>query len=117
MSQVMKRPLCIAQKFELFFFLFVKILFIYSLETQRYRQREKQALYKKPDAGLYPRTPGSGPEPKADPQPLRHPGAPVILNVSALLGWHFLSEPSYTHPIKIEIPPLSTFLSLFDLSP
>ena len=26
--------------------------------------------------GLDPRTPGSGPEPKADPQPLSHPGAP-----------------------------------------
>ena len=28
------------------------------------------------DVGLDPRTPGSGPEPKADAQPLSHPGVP-----------------------------------------
>ena len=28
-----------------------------------------------PDAGLDPRTPGSFPDPKADAQPLSHPGA------------------------------------------
>ena len=37
--------------------------FIYSSETQRQRQRhrhrKKQAPYRKPDAGLDPRTPGS----------------------------------------------------------
>ena len=30
-----------------------------------------------PDAGLDPRMPGSCPEPKADAQPLCHPGAPT----------------------------------------
>ena len=30
-----------------------------------------------PDAGLDPRTPGSRLEPKADAQPLSHPGAPL----------------------------------------
>ena len=30
-----------------------------------------------PDAGLSPRTPGSPPEPKADAQPLSHPGTPI----------------------------------------
>jgi len=30
-----------------------------------------------PDAGLDPRTPGSGPEPKAVAQRLSHPGAPL----------------------------------------
>ena len=30
------------------------------------------------DAGLDPRTPGSCPMPKADAQPLTHPGAPKI---------------------------------------
>ena len=45
---------------------------------QRHRQREKQAPYREPDAELYPRTLGSQAEPKADTQPLRHPGAPVF---------------------------------------
>ena len=45
-------------------------------ERQRYRQREKQAPYGDPHVGLDPRTPRSRPEPKADAQPLRHPGVP-----------------------------------------
>ena len=45
-------------------------------ETQRLRQREKQAPYRKPDGKLDPRTLGLSPEPKADAQPLSHPGAP-----------------------------------------
>ena len=44
-------------------------------ERQRHRQREKQAPCREPDAGLDPRTLGSHPEPKADAQPLSHPGA------------------------------------------
>ena len=51
-------------------FLCLKILFIYSWETQRerqrHRQREKQAPWGEPAVGLSPRTPGSQPEPKAD---------------------------------------------------
>ena len=43
-------------------------------ERQRHRQREKQASYGDPDVGLDPRTPGSHPEPKAEAQPLSHPG-------------------------------------------
>ena len=39
------------------------------------RQREKQAPCEEPNVGLDPRTPGSRPEPKADAQPLSHPGA------------------------------------------
>ena len=46
-------------------------------ERQRHRQKEKQTPYRKPNAGLDPRTPDSQPEPKADAQPLSHPGAPV----------------------------------------
>ena len=61
-------------------FSFFKILLICSSEPhrkrQRHRQREKQAPYRDPDSGLDPRTPGSRPEPKADAQPLTHPGAP-----------------------------------------
>ena len=49
---------------------FFKILFIYSRETQRGRdrQREKQALWGEPHAGLQPRTLGSHLEQKADAQ-------------------------------------------------
>ena len=57
-------------------------LFIYEREgerereRERQRQREKQAPCKEPDVGLDPGSPGSRPEPKADTQPLSHPGAP-----------------------------------------
>ena len=57
-------------------------------ERQRHRQREKQALCGESDVGLDPRTPGSRPEPKADVQPLSHPGA--------LEGWHLGSEDQVT---------------------
>ena len=40
---------------------------------ERHRQRGKQAPQREPDAGLYPRTLGSRPEPKADTQPLSCP--------------------------------------------
>ena len=45
-------------------------------ERQRHRQREKQAPCREPDVGLDPGTLGSRPEPKADAQPLSHPGVP-----------------------------------------
>ena len=45
-------------------------------ERQRHRQREKQAPCREPTAGLDPRIKGSCPEPKADAQPLSHPGVP-----------------------------------------
>ena len=70
------------------FVFFFKILFIYLRETQRerqrHRQREKQAPFREPDVGLDPRTLGSQPEPKADAQPLKHPGARgfVSLNIN-----------------------------------
>ena len=60
---------------------FLKILFIYSWEAQRmkqrHRQREKQAPHGGPDTGLNPRTLESQAERKADPQPLTHPCAPT----------------------------------------
>ena len=46
-------------------------------ESQRHRKREKHAPCREPDVGLDPRTRGSCPEPKADAQPLSHPGVPV----------------------------------------
>ena len=58
--------------------------FIYSFmkdterERQRHRQRVKQAPCRKPDVGLTTQTPASHPEPKADAQPLSHPGVPEI---------------------------------------
>ena len=60
-------------------FFFFKILFIYERHTHtereaENRQREKQAPCREPDAGLDPRRLGSQPEPKADAQPLSHPG-------------------------------------------
>ena len=53
-------------------------LFITDTERQRHRQKEQQAPYREPNAGLNPRTPGSRPEPKADAQPLSHPGVPIL---------------------------------------
>ena len=47
-------------------------------ERERHRQREKQASCREPDAGLDPRIPGLRPEPKANVQPLRHPGASLF---------------------------------------
>ena len=47
------------------FFFFLKILFIYSWETQRDREREKQAPHREPNVGLDPESRGSRPGPKA----------------------------------------------------
>ena len=45
--------------------------------TSRGRGRGRSRLTaEEPDVGLDPTTPGSRPEPKADAQPLCHPGAP-----------------------------------------
>ena len=61
--------LCLKKSYNLIFK--KKILFIYSREThrerQRYRLREKQAPYREPDVGLDPRSPGSCPGLKAAP--------------------------------------------------
>ena len=45
-------------------------------DRQRCRQREKQVPCREPDVGLEPGTLGSSPGPKADAQPLSHPGVP-----------------------------------------
>ena len=50
-------------------------LFMRDTERQRHRQRERQGPCGEPNTGLDPRIPGSLPEPKADTQPLSHPGA------------------------------------------
>ena len=53
-------------------------LFIHERHIERGRDigRGKSRLPVEPDVGLDPRTPGSGPEPKADTQPLSQPGVP-----------------------------------------
>ena len=55
----------------LFFYLKISLFM-----RDRERLREKQPPHREPNAGLNPRTLGSRPEPKADAQPLSHPGAP-----------------------------------------
>ena len=50
-------------------------------EGQRYRQREKQAPYRKPDVRLDPGSPGPRPEPKAGFKPLSHAGVPTNWNL------------------------------------
>ena len=67
---------------------FPNILFTYSWEIhrerQRHRQKEKQDLLQ---GGHYPRTPGSWPEPKADAQPLRHPDVPARESLKQTPWW------------------------------
>ena len=43
-------------------------------------------IAEEPDVGLDPITPGSRPEPKADAQPLCHPGAPILLNLDLCIS-------------------------------
>lgn len=64
----------------LFVYLF-KIFYLFMRDTERqgHRQREKQAPCGEPDTELHSRTRGSQSEPKADTQPLSHPGAPNCL--------------------------------------
>ena len=47
-------------------------------ERQRPRQKAKQAPCRESNVGLDPGTLGSCPEPKADAQPLSHPGVPIF---------------------------------------
>ena len=54
-------------------------LFTHERHTERERQRQRQREklpHGEPDVRLDPRTPGSHAEPKADAQPLSHPGVP-----------------------------------------
>ena len=69
----------------------LKILFIYLTEIETASERgntgtgrgsgrgRSRLPAEEPDVGLDPITMGSCPEPKADAQPLCHPGAPVCL--------------------------------------
>ena len=51
-------------------------------DTERGRQREKQAPCREPDAGLDAGTPGSCPELKAGAPLLSHPGVPQHVHVN-----------------------------------
>ena len=69
--------------------LFLKILFIYLAEIETASERgntsrgsgrgRSRLIMEEPDVVLNPIAPGSRPEPKADAQPLCHPGAPQLL--------------------------------------
>ena len=48
-------------------------------DTERQRERERQASCRDPDVGLDPGTPGSRPELKAGAQPLSHPGVLMVV--------------------------------------
>ena len=65
----------------LYFFSKIPFIYLFMRHThrgrQRHRQREKQVPCREPDMELDPGTVGSCPEPKADAQPLSHPGIPV----------------------------------------
>ena len=59
-----------------------------------------------PNAGLDPRTPGSLPEPKADTQPLSHPGVPVDQILSSSAKDKVLNErPELLHKIQSLLKP------------
>ena len=62
-------------------FLFFKILFIHERDRERGRDRGRSKLPAgEPNVRLDPGTLGSQPEPKADAQPLGHPGIPAREN-------------------------------------
>ena len=67
--------------FKNFVEIFLKILFIYSWERQKHRQREKQAPRREPNVEFDPRTPGSWLELKADAQLLSPPDAPSFVEI------------------------------------
>ena len=77
-------------------FYFLRYLFIH--EGHRHRRSEQQAPHGEPDAGLHPRTLGSQPEPKADAQPLSHPGAPIMYNI--YLSFILLSGADLLKPLE-----------------
>ena len=77
----------------LFFF---KILFIYLfMRDIGKRQIHRQAPLRAPDIGLDPGTPGSRPGPKADAQPLSHPGVPQETLLSTITHQYPFKNPSH----------------------
>ena len=72
----LKKAPKVSRVFLSFFFKFYLFIHERHRERQGQRQREKQAPCREPNSGLYPRTSGLCPEPKADAPPLSHPGVP-----------------------------------------
>ena len=69
------------EKFVLFkVFFFSKILFMYSWETHKHR--EKQAPCREPDTGLHPGSPGSHPRLQAAPNRCTTGAAPLLVFLS-----------------------------------
>ena len=68
-----------ALNFQVAFFFLRFYLFIHERESQRHRQREKQAPCREPDMGLDPGSPGSHLGPKAGVKLLSHPGVPKFM--------------------------------------
>ena len=60
---------------------FFNFIYLFMRNTQRKAETkaegEAEGSYREPNVGLNPRTLGSQLEPKADAQPLSHPGAPL----------------------------------------
>ena len=54
-------------------------------DTEREKQREKQAPCRELNVELNLGTPGSHPKPKADTQPLSHPDIPIPFSYSSTL--------------------------------
>ena len=84
---------------------FFLIFYLFIHERQREREREKereaetqqqkQAPCRELDVGLDPSIPGSCPEPKADAQPLSHPGVSVFGLFTANVDIVGFRSPSY----------------------
>ena len=53
-------------------------MYLFMTDTQREAETQAEGEAGS-DGGIDPRTPGSRPEPKADAQPLSHPGIPIII--------------------------------------
>ena len=81
-------------------------------EKQRHRQREKQAPCREHNVGLDPRTLGSLPEPKADGQPLSHPGIPLPPFFFFLKQTDGCANPVFSKSISIFPTVFSPFMSL-----
>ena len=77
-----ERPEIAKIHFKIYFFFFNFYLFMIVTERVREREAETQAegeagsMYREPDVGFDPGSPGSRPGPKAGAKPLRHPGIP-----------------------------------------
>ena len=60
-------------------------------DTERHRQREKQAPCREPNVRLDPRTLGSWPESTADTHRLSHPGVPMGSSFQPIRAWSFVN--------------------------